>query len=102
MARLDLKTKALMVIEALTFDDIKLSKEQETALIYKFSHVALSGHCNSCKHDDWEQELHTWYKKLVEVGFMPGLEKGTEPSDDLLEVFTLEQLKERGIYPTGK
>ena len=96
MNKLDLKTKALLVIECLTFENVKVSREQQTSLIYKFSHVALSGLCHKCEHKDWELELDEWYTNLVTAGLMDGLEKGTTPSEDLLEIFTVEELKDRG------
>jgi len=52
----DIKVKALLVIEALCFGEVKIDQLKQNELIYKFSHAALSKNvCNRCNHSDWEK-----------------------------------------------
>lgn len=70
-AETDIKVKALLVIEVLTFEDVKISQSKQNELVYKFAHCALSkGCCNGCNHSDWEKELDIWYSNLIEVGLL--------------------------------
>lgn len=70
-AKTDIRVKALLVIEILTFEDIKIPQLKQNELIYKFSHCALSKDvCNGCNHSDWEKELDEWYSKMIESGML--------------------------------
>lgn len=69
-AEVDIKTKALLVIEVLSFGDVKLEPIKYGELVYKFSHCALSKNCSSCDHKDWELSLESWYQQLKEMGLI--------------------------------
>jgi len=57
----DLRYKALLVIESLTIGDFEPNNEVLEAC-YKFAHVA-RGNCYN-PHEDWKQELCELYEKL--------------------------------------
>ena len=63
---MDLKMKALIAIEGLTFPDVAMSDEEKLTDIYKFSHIAV-GRCSN-KHEDWHIELDNCIKFLEKAG----------------------------------
>lgn len=70
-AESDIKVKALLVIEALCFGEVKITQGKQNELVYKFAHAALSkGVCKRCNHSDWEVELNQWYDDLIKAGII--------------------------------
>lgn len=70
-AKTDIKVKALLVIETLCFEDVKIDQLKQNELIYKFAHCALSKDtCKRCNHSNWEKELDKWYNDLVNLGLL--------------------------------
>ena len=62
----NVKDKALLTIEGLTFEDITMPPEKKLEIIYKFAHVGL-GECKN-SHKDWVKCLDEVYKVLKKHG----------------------------------
>ena len=63
---MDIKDKALITIEGLTFEDMTIPAEKKLSMIYKFAHVA-RGECGN-PHESWVKYLDETYKALKKHG----------------------------------
>jgi hypothetical protein len=53
--KMDIKDKALLAIEGLTYEDVVMTAEEKLSKIYTFAHVGF-GSCQN-DHEDWHEEL---------------------------------------------
>jgi len=67
-SEMNIKNKALLTIEGLTFEDITTPPEKKLSMIYKFAHIA-RGECKN-PHADWVKELDGCYRGLTENGII--------------------------------
>ena len=63
---MDIKTKALLVIEGLTSEGISMPPEKMLGEIYRFAHIA-RGECGN-PHEGWAEELTEAYTALKKHG----------------------------------
>ena len=65
---MELKDKALLAIEGLTFQDVIMSDKEKLSRIYKFAHIAL----RTCQNDHkiWHKELDNCLNFLDKGGII--------------------------------
>ena len=76
-SRLDLYTKALLLIESEVEHAFfeKTTKEEICGIIYELAHSALTQHTNGCKHPEWDKKLNNMYEYGVEAQLFPSVKE---------------------------
>jgi len=65
---MDIKDKALLAIEGLTYEDIAMAADEKLSKIYKFAHIGF-GSCQN-DHEDWHEELEKCLLALNKFGIV--------------------------------
>ena len=66
--QMNIKDKALLVIEGLACEDMTMPPGKKLSMIYKFAHIA-GGQCNN-PHESWVKFLDDTYKALKKHGII--------------------------------